>query len=79
MYVVVKATVKIESFKIFLFFFIFSLILKAFKGKSILRFNLNRCFYYNIYTVILITTYKLDLLENCKTKRICVIILLTLT
>jgi hypothetical protein len=57
MYIVVKAIVEIESLKKH---FLFSLLLKAFKSKSILRFNLNRCFYYNINTVILITTCKPD-------------------
>ena len=56
-YVVIKATVKIESLKKI----IFSLLLKAFKIKSTLRFNLNHCFYYNIYAVILITICKPDL------------------
>jgi hypothetical protein len=41
MYAVIKATVAIESFKIYF-------LLKAFKNKSILRFNLNHYFYYNI-------------------------------
>ena len=49
MYAIVKATVKIESLKISFY------LLKAFKSKSTLRFNLNRCFYYNIHAIILIT------------------------
>jgi hypothetical protein len=57
MYIVVKVTVEIESLKNH---FLFSLLLKAFKSKSILRFNLNRYFYYNIHIVILITACKPD-------------------
>jgi hypothetical protein len=61
MYAVVKVTIKIESLKIF---FIFFLILKAFKSKSTLRFNLNHCFYYNIHVIILITVCKPDPVIN---------------
>ena len=46
LHVILKVMVKIEYFKIS---FIFSFLLKAFKIKSILRFNFNRCFYYNIH------------------------------
>ena len=44
----------------YIYFFIISLPFKAFKSKSTLRLNLNCCFYYNMHTVILITTCKPD-------------------